>query len=189
MVDAGEVIKIIERIRVGCVLFALCAIVYALFWGVAYNPQKSFPQVAKVALFFATFFVGVVAIAFLVSGVAKSEGALVKVILAGGVALYFVALVVTKFAFQRIVTTELILIVIALMAEVAAMSALRSLGALGARRFVALAILAGVMTAMELVCYTAYYRLDEKWAFVVGFVPLGAVAAVMAGVAILAYGI
>ena len=93
--------------------------------------------------------------------------------------LFLAVLAMTIIIFQRIVTSELILIHIWLALELSAVAVLYGTGRFGLGQAVALAILMGMATLAGLVCYVLYYRLDEAASYWSGMIPLIADALVV----------
>jgi hypothetical protein len=88
------------------------------------------------------------------------------------VAAYVALLLVTRLLFVRPVTSELLLIVVWTMLEVYVITVLNSAGRLTDTRF---GIMCGVIAGDflgSMVCYSVYYRLEEKTSFYVAMVPL-----------------
>ena len=107
-------------------------------------------------------------------------------IAAMGVITYIVLLLVTRFGFHRIVTTELFLIVGWTTLELTVVNRLLAAGRLSDGGFRAMcAVIAGAFT-ISIIFYVAYYRMDEMTAFYAAMVPLvteGVSMAVLTGLA------
>ena len=101
-------------------------------------------------------------------------------IVIGAVAAYIVLLLVTRFLFGRVVTTELILIVAWTALEKSVIVSLNAAGILIGGRFLAMCIVLVAAFIVSIVLYVAYYRMEEMRAFYAAMVPLAAAAVTMA---------
>ena len=93
-------------------------------------------------------------------------------ILTMGIASYIILLLVTRFAFHRVVTTELILIVGWTMLEIAVINKLNAAGGLSDRGFTAMCIVIAIAFIISIILYVAYYRMEDMKAFYAAMVPL-----------------
>ena len=96
------------------------------------------------------------------------------------IAAYIVLLIITRFVFHRIVTTELFLIVGWTMLEMTVINRLEAAGALQGNRFLIVCIVIAAAFMISIVLYVAYYRMEEMKAFYAAMVPLITEAASMA---------
>lgn len=93
-------------------------------------------------------------------------------ILTAGIAGYVILLLITRFAFHRIVTTELILIVGWAMLEIAVVCNLNAAGGLSERGFTFMCAVIAIAFIISIILYVAYYRMEEMRAFYAAMVPL-----------------
>ena len=89
-----------------------------------------------------------------------------------GIIAYVLLLLLTRFCFHRIVTSELLLIVVWTMLEVWAIDVLNAGGALSSTRFAVMGAIIAVAFIVSMVLYVAYYRMEEMKAFYAAMVPL-----------------
>lgn len=176
------------EIFTGNLLLLFCCIFYLAWWVVTFRPDSIGGSVGVFYIVVA-FITGVIAIVLMSSGISSlsqsSESIPVRFILLGAVALFIVLVLVTTLVFHRIVTSELIIILIWAALELAVITVLFGTGRFGSGSAVTLAVLAGIATVVSLICYVLYYRLDEATSYWIGMVPLstaGLVIAVILGV-------
>jgi hypothetical protein len=149
---------------------------YLAWWVVSFRPNGD-GNTAGAGLFIAVaFFAGVAAIALLSLGINSlpqvGKGFPVIYILLGAVALYILLLVVTQIAFQRAVTSELLLITVWAALEWLAIAVLQGGGRFSLGQALTLAALVLLATGIGLICYVLHYRLDEVSRFWNGLIPL-----------------
>ena len=89
-----------------------------------------------------------------------------------GIAAYFILLVVTKVFFNRVVTTELFLIVGWTMLETIVADRLYAIGSFGGKSLFAVTVIIAVAFLIGIVLYVAYYRMEEMRAFYAAMIPL-----------------
>ncbi|MBC3797502.1 hypothetical protein [Acetobacterium tundrae] len=175
-------------IFVGNLLLLFCCVFYLAWWVVTFRPNAPVGS-AGVWYITAALIIGVAAIVILSWGIATlskhSESIPVWLILVGVAALFVVLLLVTTMIFQRIVTSELLIILVWTGLELSAITVLFGTGRFGPETGVILAVLVGIVTVVSLICYVLYYRLDEILSYWIGMVPLtfsGLFCAVFLGV-------
>lgn len=156
-------------------MFATIAF-YIAWWTVSFRPNGE-GKAAGAGFFIAVaFFAGMAAIAILSIGINSlsqpGKGFPVMFILPGAVAFYIILLAVTKIAFQRIVTSELLLITIWAALEWSAIAVLQGSGRFGLGQALTLAALVTLATGAGIVCYIVHYGLDETSRFWNGLIPL-----------------
>ena len=100
-------------------------------------------------------------------------------IVAAGIAAYVLLLLITRYAFHRVVTTELILIVGWTMLEIAVICNLNGAGGLSDRGFYIMDIVIAIAFIVSIILYVAYYRMEEMKAFYAAMVPLVSAAVSM----------
>ena len=89
-------------------------------------------------------------------------------------------MLITKYGFKRIVTSELLLIVCWTMLEVSVINKLNSAGNLSDARFFPMCCVIVIAFVISMVLYVAYYRVEEWKAFYLAMIPLITEAAAMA---------
>ena len=170
-----------NRTITGQILLILCCIVYLVWWYRGFRPGVSVNRVSGVTgvLLLVTAVLGLAGVAFsLMHDEAPSPWKISPVaIIIGGVIGYIVLLVVTRFIFHRVVTSELFLIIGWTMLETAVIDQLNAQGVLGDRGF---AIMIAAAFIISMVLYVAYYKMEEMKAFYVAMVPLVTEGASMA---------
>jgi len=171
------------EIFAGNMLLLFCSLFYLAWWVVTFRPNSSGGPVG-VFYIVAAFITGIVAIVLMSGGISSlsqsSESIPVRFILLGAVALLIVLVLITTMAFHRIVTSELIIILIWAALELSVITVLYGSGRFGSGSAVTLAVLVGIATVVSLICYVLYYRLDETASYWVGMVPLSAAGLVVA---------
>jgi hypothetical protein len=93
-------------------------------------------------------------------------------IIIGGIAAYIVLMMITQYAFQRIVTTELFLIVGWTMLELSLLNRLSGSGLLTGPRLVIMYVVMALAFTISMILYVAYYRMEEMKAFYAAMIPL-----------------
>ena len=173
-----------NRTITGQILLILCCIVYLVWWYRGFRPGVSVSRVSGVngVLLLVTAVLGLAGVAFsLMHDEAPSPWKISPVsIIIGGVAGYFVLLVVTRFIFHRVVTSELFLIIGWTMLETAVIDQLNAQGVLGDRGFAIMCVVIAAAFIISMVLYVAYYKMEEMKAFYVAMVPLVTEGASMA---------
>ena len=101
-----------------------------------------------------------------------------------GVLMYAMLLLITRTVFHRVVTTELILIVLWAVLEIAVINKLNAGGFLSDKLFLLMAFVIIAVFITDIVLYVAYYRMEEMRAFYAAMVPLIA-AAVTSGMLVI----
>ena len=166
---------------IGNLLFFFTSVFYILWW-TAVNRSDSGGNGAGIFLAGACF-TGIAAIVILAGCMnalsREGKGLPVRYILLGCALLFFVLLALTRIAFDRIVTSELMIICVWAAVEWSLIAVLQGSGRFGAGRAVTLAALVGLATLVGLVCYVLHYRLDEALRFRNGLIPLAVDAGVM----------
>jgi len=166
----------IWKIFGGNLLLFVSIMFYIAWWIVTFHPSRT-GKTAMAGIFIAlAFLAGVAAILIKFSGISSmsqaEKGFPVIYILLGAAAFYIILLAVTRIAFQRPVTSELLLITVWVALEGSAIAVLQ-----GSNRFIpgqtwTLATLVILATGTGIVCYILYYRLDEISRFWNGLMPL-----------------
>ncbi len=159
----------------GNLLMLVTIAFYIVWWTVSFRPNKSNKPAGTFFLIAAVLF-GVAAIAIVLSGIESLSHAgkrlPVVYILLGAAAFYIVLLAATKLAFQRPVTSELLLITLWAALEGSAIAVVQGSGRFSVGQGLTLAALVVLATGAGLVCYVLHYRLDEVARFWNGLIPL-----------------
>jgi hypothetical protein len=162
---------------VGNLLMLSTSVLYLAWWSLAFWPKSAgkpgaAPLVLGLAL--SAGLAGLVVLGLgILSASSSGGGPRIAMILAGAVAAYFLLLFATKTFFGRIVTSELLVMVVWAAAELLALNALLAMGRLGAAGALSLSAAVLAATGIGVVCYVLYYRLDAYASFWDGLVPLG----------------
>ena len=121
-----------------------------------------------------TFALGIIGIAF-----SMSSGSLVRnhiintsILPIIGIISYIILLIITRFFFNRIVTTELFLITFWTILEIYIADKIYVMGNIGKYRFIAECIIIGIAFIISIILYVAYYKMDEWKAFYTAMIPL-----------------
>jgi len=173
-----------RRIITGQIFLIICCIFYLIWWYRGYRPGITANRIGGMngILLFVTMAFGIAGVVFSLMQIpAVSEPKIRPIlIVAIGIAAYVVLLIVTRFLFHRIVTTELFLIAAWTMLEMTVINRLNAGGFLTAGGFTILCIVIAAAFVISMVLYVAYYRMEEMKAFYAAMVPLITEAAAMA---------
>ncbi len=176
-----------KRIILGQMLLIVCCIFYMIWWYRCYRPGEAVNRVsdANGILLLCTAAFGIAGVVLSLTNVPAITPPKIDStwILTAGIVAYIVLHIVTRFAFHRIVTTELILIVGWTMLEIAVISKLNAAGGLSGRGFTAMCIVIAIAFIISIILYVAYYRMEDMKAFYAAMVPL-ITAAVSMGILI-----
>lgn len=175
----------------GSILMVACCAFYLTWWIVAFNPARTRNRRSPgvVALLVGAILTGLAWAVCSISGInalPQEEMPLpLWTIILGGIAGYVILLFVTRAAFKRPVTSELLLFVAWTMMELAVVDALFAGGTIDSMTTMTLFAVIGMALIICLVCYVLYYRLPDKAGYIDGMVPLatiGIIEIVMAAV-------
>ena len=165
-----------KQIITGQVLLILCCAVYLVWWYRGFRPGIHVSRVGGVngALLLVTAVLGFAGMIFSLMPVEEIRKPLISqgMIVIFGIAAYLVLLFVTKRLFDRIVTTELFLIVGWTMLEIAVICNLNAAGGLSESGFTIMCTVIAVAFIISIILYVAYYRMEEMKAFYTAMVPL-----------------
>jgi hypothetical protein len=175
-----------KQIITGQVLLILCCAVYLVWWYRGFRPGIHVSRVGgvNVALLLVTAVLGFAGMIFSLMPVEEIRKPLISqgMIVIFGIAAYLVLLFVTKRLFDRIVTTELFLIVGWTMLEIIAADRLYAVGALDGDGIIVITVIIAAAFLIGIVLYVAYYRMEEMRAFYAAMVPLIVDAVAMAAI-------
>ena len=165
-----------KKILAGQILLILCCAFYLIWWYRGYRPGTSVNRMSGVngILFFITAALGIAGIICSLGRVEqRTEPKLIPVaITAGGVFAYFTLALITRYLFQRIVTTELVLIVGWCVLELTVINRLCAAEILSDRGFAVMCAVLAAAVVVSMVLYVAYYRMEEMKAFYAAMIPL-----------------
>lgn len=157
---------------------------YIAWWTASFRPNQAGRTDGAIFFITAAGVAGLAAVILLSAGVSSlpqtGRGIPVTAILAGAAISYAVLLAVTLIFFKRVVTSELILIIVWAALESTALAALYGSGRFSLAQAAPLVILLALATLTGLVCYVIHYRLDEIPRFWNGLIPLAADGGVVA---------
>ena len=173
-----------RRILTGQILLVLCCVFYLIWWYRGYRPGVVAERVGGIngILLLITAALGVAGLSFSLMRVPEISAPKINPmgIVAAGIISYFALLMITRYGFHRIVTTELVLIVGWTMLEMTVINRLNAAGILMDRGFAVMCIVIAAAFLISMVLYVAYYRMEEMRAFYAAMVPLITEAAAMA---------
>ena len=162
----------------------LCCVFYLVWWYRGYRPGVVVSRTGGVngVLLFATAAFGVAGLICSLTQVRTTVAYKISpmLIVIGGIALYFALLLITRFAFRRVVTTELFLIVGWIMLEMTVINRLYAAEILTNDRFLIMCVVIILAFVISIILYVIYYRMEEIRAFYAAMVPLITEAAAMA---------
>lgn len=173
-----------NRLISGQCLLVLCCVFYLIWWYRGFRPGVTVNRVGGVngVLLLVTAVLGLAGVSFSLLSITDTDVSLrfsPTFILFSGIMTYVLLLLVTKYAFHRIVTSELLLIVVWTMLEAAVINWLNSGGYLTGYRLAVMVIVLMAAFVISIVLYVAYYRMEEMKAFYAAMVPLMTEAAAM----------
>lgn len=164
-----------RRIIIGQILLIIGLLFYLIWWYRSFRPGTNVNRVKGI-----NGLLLLVTAAFCIGGIAGTLTVDIPAplvvppftILTIGIIAYILLLLLTRFCFHRIVTSELMLIVVWTMLEVWAIDVLNAGGALSSTRFAVMGAVIAVAFIVSMVLYVAYYRMEEMKAFYAAMVPL-----------------
>jgi magnesium-transporting ATPase (P-type) len=175
--------KDMRRVLAGQILLIICCVFYILWWYRGYRPGVTVSRVGGL-----NGMLLLMTAAFGLAGVVMSTGAIPEIypakinplyLIPAGALAYVMLLLITRLVFHRVVTTELILIVLWTVLELAVINKLNSGGYLTDKLFLFMAIVIIAVFIADIILYVAYYRMEEMKAFYAAMVPLIAAAVTM----------
>jgi len=164
-------------------MLVTCAF-YLAWWALAFWPKGIGYNSLTAILITVALLAGIASIAVLSLGVAAlpriEKGLPVSFVLLGAAVLFVFFLAVTKNAFHRPVTSELLVMFIWAAVEFSAILALSRSGRFADGQIALLSTLVTIAMLVGLACYVLYYRLEGLPGFWDGLIPLATDAAVVA---------
>ena len=166
-----------NRLLTGQCLLIFCCVFYLIWWYRGFRPGITVNRVGGVngVLLLVTVVLGLAGIVLSLLCISNVETRLrisPSFIIFGGIVVYVLLLLVTKYVFHRIVTSELFLIVVWTMLEAAVVNWLNAGGYLTGYRLTAMVIVLMAAFTISIVLYVAYYRMEDMKAFYAAMVPL-----------------
>ena len=181
-------LQIPGRVLVGNVLFVVCCAFYIGWWVLRFRPNNPVMGVRSGWLLIPAAVAGIVGVVLIIMGINSlgSEHALFRngVVLMGWVLAYMASYFVTRWLFDRPVTSELILITGWAALALAEVNTLYGVQIFSRVATVVLIVVIGIVLVACLVCYVLYYRLDARMGFIDGMIPLILTGLFLAGVGI-----
>ena len=172
-----------RKVLTGQILLILCCVFYLIWWYRGYRPGVSVDRVHGLngVLLLITAAFGVAGLAFSVMRIPEIQTPKIRPMatVIVGIIAYFVLLLITRVVFQRIVTTELFLIVGWAVLEMTLINRMNAGGILSDRSFAVLCAVIAAAFVISMILYVAYYRMEEMRAFYAAMVPLITEAAAM----------
>ncbi len=160
----------------GNLLLVGCCAFYLLWWVLAFRPTNAIKGLKSGWLLIPAFLLGIVAVAMIIRGAngmdtAHSFFSARTVLLVGAIS-YAVLLIVTRIAFHRQVTTELLLIVGWTVLAFLESNALYGLEMITRNGVVCLFVVAVIAAVLSMLCYVLYYGLGDRAGYIDGMIPL-----------------
>lgn len=172
-----------RHIITGQTLLIACCIFYMIWWYRGFRPNVEADRLGGIngILLLITAILGVAGILFSLMPTPETAGTKYgqMYIIIGGIAAYIILMMVTKYAFNRIVTSELFLIIGWTMLELSLLNRLSGSGLLSGTRLMAVYVSVLLAFIISMVLYVAYYRMEDNAAFYSAMVPLITEAASM----------
>ena len=159
------------QLLAGQILLIICFVIYCIWWYRGFRPGVNVSRVNGLngLLLAVTALTGAIGIALsLLSTSTASPLISPATILISGVVGYIVLLLITRFLFDRIVTSELLLIVVWTLLEIWVICS----GILPESRFWTMIAVIAVAFVISMICYVAYYKMEEMKAFYTAMAPL-----------------
>ena len=172
-----------RHIITGQTLLIACCIFYMIWWYRGFRPNVEADRLGGIngILLLITAILGVAGILFSLMPTPETAGTKYgqMYIIIGGIAAYIILMMVTKYAFNRIVTSELFFIIGWTMLELSLLNRLSGSGLLSGTRLMAVYVSVLLAFIISMVLYVAYYRMEDNAAFYSAMVPLITEAASM----------
>ena len=172
-----------KQIITGQILLIICCIFYMIWWYRGFRPNVEADRLGGIngCLLLITAALGMAGIFFSLMPTPETVGVKYKqmYILIGGVAAYIILMMITRYVFDRIVTSELFLIVGWTMLELSLLNRLSGSGLLSGTKLVAVYVSIALAFVISMILYVAYYRMEDNAAFYSAMVPLVTEAASM----------
>ena len=165
-----------RHIIIGQVLLIICCIFYLIWWYLGYRPNTHVNRIGGIngVLLFLTAVFGMAGIIYSLMPVKELSNTAYRqiYIIVGGIVLYILLMIVTQSIFQRVVTTELFLIVGWTMLEMSAINRLSGSGFLTGTKLVTMYVVLLLAFVISMILYVIYYRMEPMKAFYCAMIPL-----------------
>ncbi|MCR5234199.1 MAG: hypothetical protein K6E53_09855 [Lachnospiraceae bacterium] len=160
----------------GQALLIVCCIFYMIWWYRGYQPNVEADRIGGLngCLLLITAVLGVSGILFSLMPTPETVGTKYRqmYIIVGGIAAYIILMMITKYVFGRIVTSELFLIVGWTMLELSLLNRLSGSGLLSGTKLLIVYVSIVLAFITSMVLYVAYYRMEDNAAFYSAMIPL-----------------
>ena len=172
-----------RHIITGQTLLIACCIFYMIWWYRGFRPNVEADRLGGIngILLLITAVLGVAGILFSLIPTPETAGTKYgqMYIIIGGIAAYIILMMVTKYAFNRIVTSELFLIVGWTILELSLLNRLDGSNLLSGTGLMVVYMSVVLAFIISMILYVAYYRMEDNAAFYSAMVPLITEAASM----------
>lgn len=172
-----------RHIITGQILLIVCCIFYMIWWYRGFKPNVEADRLGGIngILLLITAVLGVAGILFSLMPTPETAGTKYSqmYIIIGGIAAYIILMMVTKYAFNRIVTSELFLIVGWTILELSLLNRLDGSNLLSGTGLMVVYVSVVLAFIISMILYVAYYRMEDNAAFYSAMVPLVTEAASM----------
>ena len=172
-----------RHIITGQILLIVCCIFYMIWWYRGFKPNVEADRLGGIngILLLITAVLGVAGILFSLMPTPETAGTKYgqMYIIIGGIAAYIILMVITKVAFNRIVTSELFLIVGWTILELSLLNRLDGSNLLSGTGLMVVYVSVVLAFIISMILYVAYYRMEDNAAFYSAMVPLVTEAASM----------
>jgi hypothetical protein len=172
-----------RHIITGQILLIVCCIFYMIWWYRGFKPNVEADRLGGIngILLLITAVLGVAGILFSLMPTSETVGIKYSqtYIIIGGIAAYIILMMVTKYAFNRIVTSELFLIVGWTILELSLLNRLDGSNLLSGTGLMVVYVSVVLAFIISMILYVAYYRMEDNAAFYSAMVPLVTEAASM----------
>ena len=165
-----------RHIITGQILLIVCCIFYMIWWYRGFKPNVEADRLGGIngILLLITAVLGVAGILFSLMPTPETAGTKYgqMYIIIGGIAAYIILMMVTKYAFNRIVTSELFLIVGWTILELSLLNRLDGSNLLSGTGLMVVYVSVVLAFIISMILYVAYYRMEDNAAFYSAMVPL-----------------
>ena len=172
-----------RHIITGQILLIVCCIFYMIWWYRGFKPNVEADRLGSIngILLLITAVLAVAGILFSLMPTPETAGTKYgqMYIIIGGIAAYIILMMVTKYAFNRIVTSELFLIVGWTILELSLLNRLDGSNLLSGTGLMVVYVSVVLAFIISMILYVAYYRMEDNAAFYSAMVPLVTEAASM----------
>ena len=165
-----------KQLIIGQCLLILTCIFYLFFWYLGFRPGTSVNRGQGITGFFLLMIVisGIagITLSLKITELTKKTVFSQIYIIIGGIAAYIMLMLITKYGFDRFVTTELFLIVGWTTLEASILNRLVGSGILAGTKLICMTLVIAFAFVISMLLYVAYYRMEDRNAFYAAMVPL-----------------